>query len=63
MDIMARLMLRMARWVRRPPSRSQVIAAAVAVAFALIVGGLQTLGYWPDALTTQRLPHHIHMLR
>lgn len=56
MDILARLLVRAAIWVRRPPSRHVVIAAAVAVALSLVLVGIERFIGWPDWLTADRLP-------
>ena len=55
MDI-TRLLVRMALWVRRPPSRQQLILVAVVVAAALAVAAAERLFGWPEALTVERLP-------
>ncbi|TFF27656.1 hypothetical protein E3C22_04160 [Jiella endophytica] len=58
------LFVRMAYWLRRPPSRRWLIAAgAVVVLSATIVIIENTVG-WPDWAKTQRVPRHaIHLMR
>ncbi len=55
MDI-ARLLLRMAYWVRRPPSRQTLIVMAVVVAASLSIAAFEHFFGWPEALTVQRTP-------
>ncbi|HWT30073.1 MAG TPA: hypothetical protein VN240_03500 [Propylenella sp.] len=55
MDI-TRLLVRMALWVRRPPSRQQLIIIAVVIAASLAIAAAERLFGWPDALTVERLP-------
>jgi uncharacterized membrane protein len=56
MDVFARLLLRMAMWVRNPPSRQQVYVMAAVVAFAAVIVTIEWLGYWPDWMRVERLP-------
>ena len=44
-------LLRMARWVRRPPSVRQVVLVFVVIALCLAVVGFEWLFGWPEALT------------
>ena len=41
-------LLRMAKWVRHPPSPRRVKIVAIAVAAALAVAALEWFGLWPD---------------
>lgn len=41
-------LLKMAQWVRHPPSMKRVIIGAVVLAAALIIIGADWLGLWPD---------------
>ena len=43
--------LRMARWVRRPPSLRQVVLVVVVIALCLAIAGFEWLFGWPEALT------------
>jgi hypothetical protein len=47
-----RLLLRMALWIRHPPSRQQLMIMAVAVVVALAVVAADRAGLWPDSLRT-----------
>ncbi len=52
-------LIRMARWVRHPPSRQRVILWAVVVALCLILVGIEHFWGWPDWLRVNgriRLP-------
>ena len=57
MDL-ARIMVRMALWVRRPPSRRHLIAMAAAVVLVLVIVAIEQAGYWPDALTLEPGARH-----
>ena len=46
-------LIRMAHWIRHPPSLSRVILIAVVVAVCLGVYGMEYLGLWPAYLTLQ----------
>ena len=59
MDGLFQLFLRMALWVRQPPSRQQVIVMAIVVVVAAFCLGFEALFGWPEALTVERLPRHI----
>ena len=41
-------LLRMAKWVRRPPSMLQVKIAAVVIAIVIAIVVIDKLGFWPD---------------
>jgi hypothetical protein len=56
MDIFLRLLVRMAYWSRRPPSRQFLIAAAVAISVALSIALVERFVGWPDFLTVEPLP-------
>lgn len=43
--------LRMAKWVRRPPSARTVAIWAVVAALCLGIAGFELLFGWPEALT------------
>lgn len=45
---MERLLIRMAMWLRRPPSRTRMIIICAVLAFAAVVWGLEQAGLWPD---------------
>ena len=44
--------LRMAKWVRHPPSAARVKLVFAVVLFCLLLVGIEWLFGWPDALTT-----------
>lgn len=46
------LLLRMARWVRRPPSPRQVRLVLIVIALCLVPVGIEYFFGWPDWLTT-----------
>lgn len=43
MDPLLRLTIRLAQWLRHPPSRQQVILMAVVVALCLLIAGAERL--------------------
>jgi hypothetical protein len=47
---MEHLLLRIALWLRRPPSRRQIVVILVVVAMSLCIGTIDKLGWWPDRL-------------
>jgi len=61
MDALFQLFLRMALWIRQPPSRNHIIVMAMVVIVAALCLGFETLFGWPEALTVERLPRHIHL--
>lgn len=44
-------LLRMAKWVRRPPSPRQVALVLGVIAVCLLLAGVEYLVGWPEALT------------
>jgi len=52
----ARLLVRMAFWFRRPPSRQTLIVIAVVVVASLSIAAIEYFFGWPEALTVQRTP-------
>ncbi|WP_432344664.1 hypothetical protein WMC41_15885 [Shinella yambaruensis] len=56
MDLFARLALRMAYWLRHPPSRQQVYVMAIVVAVGALIVTIEYLGYWPEWMRAQRMP-------
>ena len=50
MDL-SRIILRMALWIRRPPSAQRIVVIGAVILIALIVVAIEKAGYWPDALT------------
>lgn len=55
MDL-TRLLVRMAMWLRRPPSRRHVAIMLVVLAASAVLVGIERLFGWPEALTTDRVP-------
>ncbi|MFN7223525.1 MAG: hypothetical protein ACK4MS_05880 [Paracoccaceae bacterium] len=47
--------LRMARWVRRPPSMARVKLVVGVVLACLAIFAIEYVWGWPDALTPQRI--------
>ncbi|MCY0148926.1 hypothetical protein OEG84_14745 [Hoeflea sp. G2-23] len=56
MDIFFRLMLRMAYWVRRPPSKSWLVAVGTAIAISAVIVIIEHTIGWPDWAKVDRLP-------
>lgn len=48
-------LLRMARWVRNPPSSGRVRLVLAVVALCLALHAVERWIGWPDALTAERL--------
>ncbi len=46
--------LRMARWARRPPSAARVKLVFGLIAVALVIYGIEWMGWWPDWATAER---------
>ena len=46
-------LLRMARWARRPPSAKRVMLVFGVVAVALVIAGLDWMGWWPEWARTE----------
>jgi hypothetical protein len=52
---MDRWFLRMARWVRHPPSPARIKLVVAVIVLGLVIVGLEKAGFWPDWATAQRL--------
>jgi hypothetical protein len=48
-------LLRMARWVRHPPSPRRVALVLGVLAACLAIYGIEAIWGWPEALTVDRL--------
>lgn len=59
MDQLIRLLMRMAHWVRRPPSRTQMLILAAVVAIAIACVAVEAFVGWPDALRPHRMPRDL----
>lgn len=49
-------LLRMSRWARNPPSAKQVKLVFGIIALALVIFGIEWMGWWPDWATAERIP-------
>ena len=47
-------LVRLSRWVRRPPSRRQAMVILAVVAMVLALAGIEAIWGWPEALTPTR---------
>jgi hypothetical protein len=54
---MERLLVRVALWLRRPPSRARLRLFAVVLAVAVFIWGIELAGLWPGWATADR--HHL----
>lgn len=52
---MGRWLLRMSRWARNPPSEKRVIFVLAIIVVALVIVGIEKMGWWPDWATAQRM--------
>lgn len=48
-------LLRMRRWLRRPPSLGRVTLIVAAIVAALVIWGIDQAGLWPDWAKTERI--------
>ena len=49
----SRMLLRMAQWVRHPPSPRTVKIALVVIALAMVIYGIELAGLWPEWANVQ----------
>lgn len=49
-------LIRMKQWARNPPPLWKVKLVIGVIVACFAVFGLQWAGYWPDALTLERMP-------
>jgi len=54
--INSRLLLRAALWVRNPPSMGRIKLVFGIIAVAVVIVGIERLGFWPDWATSDRIP-------
>lgn len=59
MDQLVRLLMRMSLWVRRPPSRTQILIMAAVVALAAACVAIETIWGWPSWLTANQAPRNL----
>ncbi|WP_454915030.1 hypothetical protein [Xanthobacter sediminis] len=59
MDQFLRLLMRMAYWVRRPPSRTHILIMAAVVAIAVLCVAVEALWGWPSWLSVHRAPRNL----
>ena len=52
---MERLLIRMAMWWRRPPSRRFIMAGVAVILIAAAIYGIEQAGYWPDWATADHM--------
>jgi predicted acyltransferase len=48
-------LLRMARWLRHPPSPQRVKLVLAVIGICLVIFGIEAIWGWPDALTPERI--------
>lgn len=51
--------IRMAKWVRRPPSAARVKLVFAVIAIALVIVGIDKLGLWPEWAQMERRPFRL----
>jgi hypothetical protein len=54
--INSRLLLRAALWVRNPPSMGRIKLVFGIIAVAVVIIGIERLGFWPDWATSDHIP-------
>lgn len=52
---MGRWLLRMSLWARNPPSKKRVQFVLGIIVVALLIAGMERMGWWPDWATAQRM--------
>jgi len=61
MDVLLQLLLRMAFWLRKRPSRDHVLIIAVVVVVAAFCVSFEAICGWPQWLTLERAPRTLLM--
>lgn len=51
-----RHLMRAKRWAQNPPSAKRVKLVFGVIAIALLIVGLERLGFWPDWARAERIP-------
>lgn len=49
-------LMRMSKWARNPPSAKRVKLVFGAIILALLIVGIEWMGWWPDWATAERVP-------
>lgn len=49
-------LLRMSRWARNPPSEKRVKLVFGIILVALVILGVEWMGWWPEWAKTERIP-------
>jgi hypothetical protein len=62
MDL-ARIVLRLALWFRRPPSLQRIIIFAAVIVLGLAVLALERAGLWPSWMTLDKPAKHMRLPR
>jgi hypothetical protein len=52
---MGRWLLRMSRWSRNPPSEKKIKFVLAIIVVALVIVGIEAMGWWPDWATAQKM--------
>jgi len=58
MDIFVRILVEMAQWSRRRPSRALILTICVVAAAIAVIVGVERLAGWPEMLTVSKLPRN-----
>ena len=56
-----KLLWRMAMWIRRPPSKKQLLMWGVILGFSLLLAGLEKYNTWPESWNLDRHPNKVQM--
>jgi hypothetical protein len=51
----------MAMWIRRPPSKKQLMMWGVILGFSLLLAGLAKYNMWPEIWNLNRHPNKVQM--
>jgi len=51
----------MAMWIRRLPSKKQLMMWGVILGFSLLLAGLEKYNMWPESWTHNRHPNKVQM--
>jgi hypothetical protein len=52
-------LLRAKRWIQNPPSTKRVKLVCGVIALALLIVGMERLGFWPDWAQAERIPRSL----